>query len=90
MTSNPQRAPLLLRGGADRGREGESEPCKLIGFVKSPLEREAVAVSQKAITGNQFKSVLPVPQKPIRKFNFTFSFTAFTHIGSNPVKMLRD
>jgi len=29
---------------------------------------------QKAITGNQFKSVLPIPRKPIRQFNLALFY----------------
>lgn len=35
-------------------------------------------VPQKAITGNQFKSVLPFPRKPIRQFNLTFLIHSIT------------
>lgn len=67
-------------------------------LLNPPQTAEANVVSQKAITGNQFKSVLPFPRKPIRQFNLAFlihSITAaqhvdvqFTSCGEGQVKTL--
>lgn len=47
-------------------------------LLNPPQTAEANVVAQKAITGNQFKSVLPFPRKPIRQFNLAFLIHSIT------------
>lgn len=47
-------------------------------LLNPPQTAEANVVPQKAITGNQFKSVLPFPRKPIRQFNLAFLIHSIT------------
>lgn len=43
---------------------------------------------KKAITGNQFKSVLPFSRKPIKQFNLAFLIHRVTHCGGWDIQLV--